>query len=147
MPPASCTWATRTNNTIRVGLGANPSVSNDFDRDGKADLDDLPALQRDVVRPEFNHRLRRPIRFASWASAAMCRYRATTMATASGILPCVGPPTGVWYILTSSSNYVTTVTYTLGVSGDIPVPGDYDDATASPTLRSTGPAPASWHVL
>ena len=36
------------------------------------------------------------------------------------------PSTGVWYILTSSSNYTTTRTITLGLSTDIPVPADYD---------------------
>ena len=34
--------------------------------------------------------------------------------------------TGVWLVLTSSSGYTTTQTFTLGVNTDIPVPADYD---------------------
>jgi hypothetical protein len=36
------------------------------------------------------------------------------------------PASGTWYILLSSTSYVTPFVYTLGSSTDIPVPADYD---------------------
>jgi len=36
------------------------------------------------------------------------------------------PSTGAWYVLQSSVNYTTAVSFELGSSGDIPVSGDFD---------------------
>ncbi len=36
------------------------------------------------------------------------------------------PSTGKWAALQSSSNYMNSLTFTLGTSADVPVPGDYD---------------------
>jgi hypothetical protein len=56
------------------------------------------------------------------------------------------PSTATWYILLSSTNYSTWNIYQWGVSGDIPVPGDYDgDGKADVAVFR--PSTATWYIL
>ena len=52
----------------------------------------------------------------------------------------------MWYILTSTSGFATSVTYQWGLNGDIPVPSDYDGdgRTDAAVYR---PASGEWYLL
>src|SRR5260221_4902965 len=56
------------------------------------------------------------------------------------------PSTGTWYVLTSSSNYMTSQLFTWGVSTDVPVPGDYDcDGLIDPAIYR--PSTCTWYMV
>ena len=55
------------------------------------------------------------------------------------------PSTGVWTIRTSSSGSASSLTFTWGVNGDIPVPGDYDGDGIS-DLTVYRPATGVWFI-
>jgi FG-GAP-like repeat len=56
------------------------------------------------------------------------------------------PGTGSWYVLLSSTNSATYVSYQWGVSTDIPVAGDYD-GDGKTDIAIYRPATGSWYVL
>jgi VCBS repeat protein len=56
------------------------------------------------------------------------------------------PNTGVWYTLTSSSNFMTATATQWGISGDIPVSGDYD-GDGKTDVAVFRPATGVWYVL
>jgi hypothetical protein len=56
------------------------------------------------------------------------------------------PSSGVWYVLTSSSNYTTFLSQGWGVATDIPVPGDYD-GDGKVDLAAWRPSSGVWYVL
>ena len=56
------------------------------------------------------------------------------------------PSTGSWLILGSASGFTTTRTVTLGSSGDIPVPSDYD-ADGTTDVAVYRPATRQWTIL
>ena len=56
------------------------------------------------------------------------------------------PANGVWYILTSSSGFTTSVEYQWGLNGDVPVPGEYDGDTKT-DLAVFRPANGTWYIL
>jgi hypothetical protein len=56
------------------------------------------------------------------------------------------PPTGIWYILNSSTNFSNYSSYQWGVSTDVPVLGDYDgDGKADVAVYR--PATGIWYIL
>ena len=56
------------------------------------------------------------------------------------------PSTGVWWILTSTSNFTTFLTRSWGAQGDVPVPGDYDGDGAT-DLAIWRPSTGVWWIL
>jgi subtilisin family serine protease len=56
------------------------------------------------------------------------------------------PSTGVWYILTSSTNFTSYVSYSFGGPTDVAVPGDYDgDGTTDVAVYR--PSTGIWSIL
>lgn len=57
------------------------------------------------------------------------------------------PSTGVWYILTSSSDYTQFWTVSWGAPGDVPVPGAYGDEHDTQTqLAVFRPSTGQWLI-
>jgi hypothetical protein len=64
----------------------------------------------------------------------------------TGDLGLYRPSTGAWYTLLSSSNYTTYTARSWGLTGDVPVPGDYD-GDGKTDLAVYRPATGYWYVL
>ena len=71
---------------------------------------------------------------------------AISMVMGSRTSRCTGRPPGGWYVLWSSTNYSTSSTYTWGLSGDIPVRGDFD-GDGKTDIAVYRPSNGTWYIL
>ena len=56
------------------------------------------------------------------------------------------PSSGQWFILKSTTSFLSYVAYTWGISSDVPVPGDYD-GDAKTDIAIYRPSSGQWFVL
>jgi FG-GAP repeat len=56
------------------------------------------------------------------------------------------PSNGGWYILQSSGNFSTYVSYLWGVGGDVPVTGDFD-GDGKTDIAVYRPSNGGWYIL
>ena len=86
----------------------------------------VSAQHRHLVHPAVEHELHDVRASISGASAGTCPCRATTTATARPTSPCIGPRRAPGTSCSRARTSRRSRVYQWGISGDIPVPGDYD---------------------
>ena len=99
-----------------------------------------------LVHPLVEHELHDVSRAAVGHAAPTSRCRATTTATARPTSRCIGPSTGYWYILQSSTATRRYIAQQWGLGTDIPVPGDYD-GDGKTDLAVYRPSTGYWYIL
>ena len=114
--------STATARPIWRSIGRRPAPGGSSSR---AELHDLPKASNGAQRRRSRHRRLRRRR--------QDRYRR------------LSPVDGTWWILQSSTNY-TTYLRQLGISGDVPVPGDFD-GDGKTDITVFRPSTAEWCVL
>jgi hypothetical protein len=147
--PASGTWFTLPSSTgfaagtaTAFGLHGDLPVPGDYDGDGKSDL----AIYRPGDRTWY-------LRLSGTGATVSYAWGLGTDVPVPGDydgdgrtdLAVYRPSTGVWAILTSSSNYVSSLAIQWGLRTDIPVPSDYDgDGTTDVAVFR--PSNGTWYI-
>ncbi len=122
-------------------------TSGDVDGDQKTDLAVLwhrprPAigiLQSSTNCTEASHRTTVGCEHGRSRAGGLRRRRQIDLAV-------YRPSTGYWYVLLSSTNYTSYLAQPWGISGDIPVPGDYD-GDGKTDLGLYRPSTGYWYIL